>query len=368
LYDAKGNLQKQLTKGKYDVTEFLGYNADGTIAFYIAASEDGLNRYCCSVDLKSGKTSVINKTNGVHTATVSADGNFILDTYSNTTTPRTTLLMDKNGKELSMLLNATNPLVNYRPCGVRLSSIPSKDGSVSLNYRMFFPPDFDSTKKYPVLVYVYGGPHAQMITNTWLGAADMWLYYMAQNGYVVFTLDNRGSSNRGLAFEQATFRKFGTIETEDQLTGISFLQSQKYIDTTRVGVFGWSFGGFMSITLKSKTPYFKVAVAGGPVIDWGMYEIMYTERYMDTPKENEQGYKESNLMNYVKGVKGKLMLIHGTDDDVVLWQHSLNYLKTCVDEGVMVDYFVYPGHKHNVLGKDRVHLMKKVAEYFKENL
>jgi dipeptidyl-peptidase-4 len=191
---------------------------------------------------------------------------------------------------------------------------------------------------------------------------------MAQQGYIVFTLDNRGSGNRGRDFEQATFRKFGVAEREDQLVGISYLKKQPYVDASRVGVFGWSFGGFMTLGLMSKTEEFKVAVAGGPVTDWSLYEIMYTERYMDKPQDNPEGYKESEMSQYVKNIKGKLMLIHGTDDDVVLWQHSLQYIKKCVDEGVQVDYFVYPEHKHNVTGKDRVHLMQKVTDYFKLHL
>jgi dipeptidyl-peptidase-4 len=234
---------------------------------------------------------------------------------------------------------------------------------------MIYPAAFDSTKKYPVLVYVYGGPHAQMITNSWLGGADLWLYYMAQQGYIVFTMDNRGSMNRGLEFENATFRDLGKVEMEDQLAGVSYLKKLKYVDGARMGVYGWSFGGFMTTSLMTRTPdVFKLGVAGGPVIDWRMYEIMYTERYMDMPQNNAKGYHDADLTNYAKDLKGKLLLIHGTNDNVVLWQHTLTYLKKCVDEGVLIDYFVYPGHEHNVLGPDRVHLMRKISQYFKENL
>jgi dipeptidyl-peptidase-4 len=251
---------------------------------------------------------------------------------------------------------------------MRLFKIKAADGVTDLNCRMFLPADFDDAKKYPTLVYLYGGPHAQMITNSWLGGADMWLYYMAQQGFVVFTMDNRGSAYRGLNFENVTHRKLGVEEKADQLKGVDYLKSLKYVDAQRMGIYGWSFGGFMTTTMMSKTDVFKAGVAGGPVIDWSLYEIMYTERYMDTPKENPEGYAENNLLNHTKGLKGKLMLIHGTDDDVVLWQHSLKYIKKCVDEGVQLDYFVYPKHLHNVLGKDRVHLMQKITDYFKQNL
>ena len=230
---------------------------------------------------------------------------------------------------------------------------------------MYLPSDFDSTKKYPVIDYLYGGPHHQEVLNTFNGSGNLWFTYMAQHGFIVFTLDNRGSENRGKAFEQATFRNLGVAEMEDQLAGVNYLKKLPYVDATRIGVHGWSFGGFMTTSLMSRNPgVFKVAVGGGPVIDWSMYEVMYTERYMDTPETNPDGFKKSSLYQYIGNLKGKLLLIHGTDDDVVVWQHSLNYLKNCVDKNVQIDYFVYPGHQHNVLGKDRVHLMQKITDYF----
>ena len=209
-----------------------------------------------------------------------------------------------------------------------------------------------------------------MISNSWQGGqGDLWFYYLAQEGFIVYTVDGRGSGNRGKQFEQAIFRNCGNAEMEDQLTGLKYLKSLPYVDSTRIGVDGWSYGGFMAISLMTRFPgLFKVAVAGGPVVDWSMYEIMYTERYMDTPTTNVDGYEKSNLLNYVKNINGKLMLIHGTNDDTVVWQHSLMYLKKAIDLGKQVDYFVYPGHPHNVRGKDRVHLMNKITDYFKQNL
>jgi dipeptidyl-peptidase-4 len=251
---------------------------------------------------------------------------------------------------------------------MRISTIRNKN--TELYYRLYQPIDFDSTKKYPCIVYLYNGPHAQMITNSWLGgSANLWFQYMAQQGYVVFTIDGRGSDNRGKQFEQATFRNLGTAEAEDQLAGLDFLKKQNYVDMNRVGIHGWSFGGFMTTLMMLKHPgVYKVGVAGGPVIDWGMYEVMYTERYMDTQDENPEGYKTTNLLNFAENLQGKLLLIHGTSDDVVVWQHSINLLKKFVDKGILADYFVYPGHLHNVLGKDRLHLYKKVTDYFIQNL
>jgi dipeptidyl-peptidase-4 len=247
-------------------------------------------------------------------------------------------------------------------------NLKSPDGT-QLFGRLIKPSNFDATKKYPVVTYVYGGPHAQMVTNSWLGGGELWQHYLANKGYLVFVLDNRGSDNRGFEFESAVHRRIGVPELEDQDEGAKYLKALPYVDSTRMGVYGWSYGGFMSLSMQTRmNNTYKVAVAGGPVIGWDMYEVMYTERYMDTPQQNEAGYKNSNLLNYVDNLNGKTLLIHGTADNVVLWQHSLAFLKACVDKGKQVDYFVYPGHEHNVMGKDRLHLMTKVTDYFIGNL
>ena len=234
---------------------------------------------------------------------------------------------------------------------------------------MIKPSDFDSSKKYPALVYVYNGPHVQLVKNSWLGGAPMWMHWMAEQGYIVFTIDGRGSKGRSIEFEQAVHRQLGTLEMEDQIAGVKHLISLPYIDGDRLAVHGWSFGGFMTTSLMLRYPgIFKVGVAGGPVIDWDMYEIMYTERYMDTPEENQEGYDKARLYQYIPNLEGDLLMIHGVVDDVVLMQHSLEFVKQCVDAGVQMDYFVYPGHPHNVRGKDRVHLMEKVLKYVMDHL
>jgi dipeptidyl-peptidase-4 len=272
------------------------------------------------------------------------------------------------GRAFRTILASENPLREYAVGETKVFSIKATDGT-DLYCRMITPPNMDKTKKYPVMVYVYGGPHAQMVTGGWLGGSNLWMQYMAQHGYIVFTLDNRGSKNRGRAFEQAIFRNLGTIELDDQIAGVDYLRSLPYVDTARMGVHGWSYGGFMTTSLMLKRPgVFKVAVAGGPVIDWSYYEVMYTERYMDTPLENPAGYWNANLTNHVKNLNGRLLLIHGTSDPTVVWQHSLMFVKKCVDEKKQVDYMVYPGHEHNVLGPDRVHLLTKVTQYFDDFL
>lgn len=369
LYNRSGEVVKQLTTDKMPVTEFLGFQADNKFAYYLASANDGLDKLMYSVELKTGKTKLITRTSGTHTITLQNNGNYLIDMFSSTTIPRRVSVLDVNGAEYGSILNAVNPIADYKNCNITLVKIPSADAKYSLNGRLILPANYDANKKYPVIVYVYGGPHVQLVSNSWLAGADMWLYFMAQRGFIVFTLDSRGSLNRGLEFENATFRKLGTEEIADQLEGVKFLKKMPSVDSTRMGVYGWSFGGFMSTSLMTRTPgVFKVGVAGGPVIDWRLYEIMYTERYMDMPSENPKGYETADLTNYVSNLQGHLLLIHGTSDPTVVWQHTLTYLKKCVDNGVLVDYFVYPGHEHNVLGKDRVHLMKKITRYFNDYL
>jgi dipeptidyl-peptidase-4 len=310
----------------------------------------------------------LSKGEGVHKAIMDVSGSFFIDEFSGPGIPRQISVVNASGKNLKTLLSANDPLKEYLPVSREIYTIKNENGD-DLYCRIIKPAMFDSTKSYPVIVYVYGGPIISLITNNWLAGSDLWMMYMAQRGYVIFTLENRGTPLRGKTFEQATFQKLGTIEMEDQLTGIKHIMKLSYIDKNRMGIYGWSFGGYMSINMMTRNPgIFRAAVAGGPVIDWSFYEVMYTERYMDTPETNPVGYSQSNLLNYVEDLKGKMMLIHGTSDDVVVWQHSLMYLKKAVQKNVQVDYFVYPGHEHNVTGRDRAHLLTKVSEYFFQNL
>jgi dipeptidyl-peptidase-4 len=368
LYTTEGTLIKQLTKGNWVVTDFAGFDAKGKTAFYTSTAESGITRNFYSVEIKTGKINRITSGEGTHSATLSSDGNYIIDNFQSATVPREIAIYNTNGKKLQIIKQAESPLKDYQLGAMSLFKLKSENGD-DLFCRLFKPINFDSTKKYPVIVYLYNGPGVQMINNTWNGGGDLWFQYMAEHGFVVFTIDGRGSANRGLAFEQATFQHLGTIEMKDQLVGIAHLKNLKYVDANRMGLFGWSFGGFMTTSIMTRYPdIFKAAVAGGPVIDWSYYEVMYTERYMDTPQSNPAGYKEANVLNYVDNLKGKLLLIHGAQDNVVVWQHSILFLKACVDKGKQVDYFIYPGHEHNILGKDREHLYQKVTDYFMQNL
>ncbi|HEY6161455.1 MAG TPA: DPP IV N-terminal domain-containing protein, partial [Bacteroidia bacterium] len=379
LYKTDGTLVRQLTnyaapnvrRAYYTiVTDVLGFDEKGVNVYYTAVnSRNLLGREIRVAAIDGSHDDAITSGDGTHTAVLSPSGKYLIDTYSSISVPREISIIDKKGKKIQALLTAENPLKDYKLGQVRLFSIKAADNNTDLFCRMTFPIDFDSTKKYPAIVYLYNGPNVQLVTNSWLAGSDLWYQYMAEHGFIVFTVDGRGSANRGLAFEQCTFRHLGTEEMNDQLKGVDYLKSKSYIDASRLGVFGWSYGGFMTTSLMTRhAGVFKCAVAGGPVIDWSYYEVMYTERYMDTPKENPDGYKENSLLNYAQNLKGKLLIIHGTSDPVVVWQHSLLFLKKCVEKGTYPDYLVYPGHEHNVLGKDRAHLFHKITDYFMQNL
>lgn len=366
-FNTQGELLKQLTKGDYEITGLIGFSGDGKKVFFTSTKESPLEQRIYCVSTKGGGIREVSEGKGQHSGMVSPSGAYLIDRYSNPEVPTRIQLCSEKGKVVRVLKTATNPLDEYEQNTIELGSFEANGNE--LYYRIIKPYNFDPAKKYPVIQYVYGGPHAQMVRESWMGGASMFLHYMAQQGYVVFTVDNRGSDNRGAAFEQCTHRQLGTLEIEDQLSGLDFIKSKDYVDTARVGVHGWSYGGFMTTSLMLRTPNaFKVGVCGGPVINWAYYEIMYTERYMDTPEENPDGYDKNNLLNYVNNLKGRLLIVHGADDDVVLWQHSLAFVDKCVDEGVLFDYFVYPGHKHHVRGVDRVHLQKYMADYFIRNL
>jgi prolyl tripeptidyl peptidase. Serine peptidase. MEROPS family S09B len=321
------------------------------------------------LDVKSGKRILIGNKEGVHAATVSRSGKYLIDRYSSTSVPRSINLIDIKTNKSINLLTAANPFEGFVMPTIEVGTIKAADEQTDLYYRMVKPSNFDPSLKYPVIVYVYGGPHAQMITNAWQNSARGWDIYMANKGYIVFTLDNRGSDNRGLEFENCTFRHLGIEEGKDQVKGVQFLKSLPYIDGNRIGVHGWSFGGHMTTALLLRYPdIFKTGVAGGPVIDWSYYEVMYGERYMDTPGSNPEGYQTCNLKNLAGNLKGHLLIIHDDHDDTCVPQHTLSFMKACIDARTYPDLFIYPGHKHNVAGRDRVHLHEKITRYFEDNL
>lgn len=379
LYDTTGKLIRQLTSGRWVVQRMLGFDPKGehlyitgTAPHPLSSSDEGssMEVYGWQVNLKSGKRSCFTHRKGVHNLLVSPSGKYAIDQYSAPDVPNEIdIVRVKDGKETVSLLKADHPYHGYAMPEVVGGTLKAADEVTDLHYRLIKPVDMDPTKKYPVIIYVYGGPHSQQVTGNYLYGGRPWEFLMAQKGYVMFILDNRGTSNRGRDFEQVIHRQLGTHEMADQMKGVDFLKSLPYVDGDRIGVYGWSYGGFMSTNLTLTYPdIFKVCVAGGPVIDWKLYEIMYGERYMDRPQDNPEGYEANNISLKAGNLKGKMLLIHGANDPVVVWQHSLTLMKACVDARTYPDYFVYPGHLHNVLGRDRVHLHEKITRYFDENL
>lgn len=366
LYNIDGKLVRTLTKNAFVATGIKGRDQKGNVLF-TATGADPRESHLFSVSLR-GKQRQLTTESATHNTTVMDGGSYFVDHYQSVDVPRVIQLKNTSGSTEKQLLNASNPWEGSNIPTPELGSILGPDGS-TLYTRMIKPIDFDLNKKYPVLVYVYGGPHAQMVTNSWNAGAPLWMNEFANRGYIVFTLDNRGSAHRGTAFEQQIHRQLGTVEMEDQLAGVNYLKSLPYVDGDRMAVHGWSYGGFMTTSLMLRQPgTFKAGVAGGPVTDWAYYEVMYGERYMDRPSENPEGYEANKLHNYVSNLQGDLLLIHGTVDDVVVMQHNLSLVKSFIDAGVQMDFFPYPMHPHNVRGKDRVHLMTKVLNYIEESL
>ena len=358
---------RQIEKGDYVVTAFGGFDDKGNV-YYTSTEVSPLQRHFYKVNLADGKKVQITKKHGTHSVIPSKSGDFFLDFYTSTDVPRAVDIQDAQGRFFAPLYLADNPLQDYNLGVTEIDSIKAEDGQM-LYTRIIKPYNFDENVKYPVIVYVYGGPHAQLITDSWLAGAGIYLNYLAQEGFIVFTVDNRGSADRGEAFEQVIHRQCGQMEMHDQMTGIEYLKKKPYVDPERIGSDGWSYGGFMSTSLKINYPEtFKVSVAGGPVINWKYYEIMYGERYMDTPQENPEGYELTALDNKTDKLEGKLLIIHCTTDPTVVWQHSLSFVENAIHNGKQLDYFVYPGHDHNVYGPDRAHLITKITEYFKDNL
>ncbi|MDE6721293.1 MAG: S9 family peptidase [Bacteroidaceae bacterium] len=368
IYDVAGKLVKQLTTGKFEVMDVLGFNTKAKTIIYTSNEQNPLQKNVFSVNMK-GKRTLLGNDTGWHNATLSESGKYFTDKYSSPLIPRNIDVVSTEDGTSTNLLSAADPWASYQVPEIKIGTIKAADGVTDLYYRLILPTDFDPNKKYPAVVYVYGGPHAHNIDATRNWGARGWDIWMAQQGYVMFCLDNRGSEHRGLDFEQATFRQLGVEEMKDQLKGVEFLKSLPYVDGDRLGVHGWSFGGFMTTSLMTTYPdVFKVGVAGGPVIDWHFYEVMYGERYMDTPQSNPEGYESTSLLNKAKNLKGRLMVIYGGNDPVCVPQHTLSFMRACIDANTYPDLFTYPGDGHNMTGTDRIHLHNVITRYFNDHL
>lgn len=370
LYNKEGQLIKQLTQGDWLVQDILGFNTARKEMIIASTEISPLQTNIFNQNVKTGKRTLLGQQDGTHSARLSASGTYLIDNFTSFNVPREISILPTNGKAGVNLLTATDPMKEqYNLPEITLGTIKAADGKTDLYYRLIKPVNFDPNKKYPAIIYVYGGPHAQLIHNNRFYDARGWDLYMAQKGYVMLTVDSRGSDNRGLEFENCTFRQLGVEEMKDQVEGAKFLQSLPYVNADKIGVHGWSFGGFMTTNLMLTYPeIFKVGVAGGPVIDWQYYEVMYGERYMDTPKTNPEGYKNSNLKLKAGNLKGRLEVIIGGADPTCVPQHSYTFLRACIDAGTHPDFFVYPEDGHNMMGRDRVHLHEHITRYFENHL
>ena len=372
LYNLDGSLVKQITRGEYEVEGFIQFDKKGENIFIYANKNNLDGRDAYRVNLKNGTMECLtnyNSAEGTHTVVINDEGTRMVDYFSAVDNPGEVNYVININKPANHrdynIYRAENPLKDYAMPGVELGTIKAADGKTDLYYRLITPPNMEKGKKYPTLVYVYGGPHSQLVTDSWLGGGNLYFMFLAQQGYVVFTVDNRGTDNRGFEFESCTHRHLGEIEMADQMEGVKFLKSLPYVDQDRMGVEGWSFGGFMTITMKLAHPeVFKVGCAGGPVIDWKWYEIMYGERYMDTPQENPEGYEANSLLNKAQNLEGRLLVIQGAEDNTVVPQHSTEFIERCINNFKQVDYFMYPHHEHNVLGRERLHLYQKMFDYY----
>ena len=369
IYNKEGKLVKQLTSGKFVIQDVLGFNEKQKSIVVTSNEANPIQYNTYAIDVKSGKRTLLDNGRGSHHAVLSESGQWFYDKYTEPDVPRNIdLIQTKTGKALRLMTNE-DPWKDYLQPIFECGSIKAADGVTDLYYRMVKPADFDPTKKYPTVIYVYGGPHAHNVEASWHWHSRSWETYMAQKGYILFIMDNRGSENRGRDFEQATFRQLGQIEMQDQMKGVDYLRTLPYVDMNRLGVHGWSFGGFMTISLMLNYPdVFKVGVAGGPVIDWKWYEVMYGERYMDTPESNPEGYAKSSLIAKAKNLKGKLQIITGYNDNTVVPQHCLSFLDACIKAGTQPDFFAYPGEEHNMRGHASVHLHERITQYFEDYL
>ncbi|GET46136.1 S9 family peptidase [Capnocytophaga felis] len=368
-YNLNGKLIKQITDFKWVVQNILGFDPKGKFVFISGTGKDPREKHTYKIELKNPKKiTALTKIAGTHKTQLSTDAKFLIDSYSSVSIPQNIDIINTESGVNNNILTAKNPLENLAIGTTELLEIKADDGT-PLYGKIHKPKNFNPSKKYPVLVYVYGGPHAQMVTNSWLADSYLWMPVFAQNeDYIVFTLDNRGSANRGFAFESVIHRQLGEMEIKDQLSGVEYLKSLPYVDSSRIAVHGWSFGGFMASSLMLRHPkVFTTSVAGGAVTDWKFYEIMYGERYMDTPEQNPEGYENSRVGKYLNNLEGKLLFIHGSVDDVVVPQHVLSIMQESITKKKLVDLSIYPMHAHGVRGADHANLVQRILDYVKTN-
>ena len=370
LYNLEGQQLAQLTKGEWEVTGVNGIDEAKGLVYFTSTAKSPLERQVYVVSTNGSGMTQITFGDGTHGADMPTGANNIVDTYSNSMNPPRQDLLTANGKTIATINeNKVAELAEYHLSTPEVLSVTARDG-VQLNAVMIKPPDFSAQKRYPVLVSTYGGPHAQVVRNVWGGANFLWHQLMAQKGYIVFLLDNRGSAGRGHAFETPLHLRLGEHELSDQRDGVKYLRSLPYVDGNRIGIWGWSYGGHMTLhAMFEAGDDFKVGFAGGPVTDWRYYDSIYTERYLGLPQQNEKGYRDSSPANYASQLKGKLLIAHGTGDDNVHYANTLSVINDLIDAGKYVEVLAFPGRGHGVSDPPaRRVLMERVTKFFLDNL
>ena len=370
LFDLEGKQLAQVTKGDWEVTGLDAVDEARGLVYFTATEKSPLERHLYRVALDGSAFTRISKEEGTHTAVFAPSNAAFTDTYSNAATPSRQDLYRADGSRVAVINeNKVAELADYHLSPMEFLSLKSRDG-VPLNASILKPPDFDAQKKYPVIVATYGGPHAQVVRNGWGGSSFLWHELMAQKGYIIFSLDNRGSEGRGHAFETPLHFRLGAQELSDQLDGVQYLKSLPYVDANRIGIWGWSYGGHMTLhAMFEAGDDFKVGFAGGPVTDWRYYDTIYTERYLGLPQKNEKGYQDSSPVKYAGQLKGKLLIAHGTGDDNVHFANTLAVINDLIEAGKYVEVLAFPGRGHGVSDPPaRRVLMYRVTQFFLDNL
>jgi len=368
LHERDGTLVHQVTKGAFDVQQLLAVDPAGTTVWFEASGEDPRQRHLFAAAIDGDEIRQITRERGSHRSDLAPDATRAAIVWSNLETPPGARLLDLRSGAAVSLPQPPDPLATFALPTQRMFQVKTDDDTVLYGH-LALPPDLAEGQRCPVLLYVYGGPHVQLVTDEWFGGAPLWLQAFASEGYVVCRLDNRGTPNRGIDFEQTVFRRLGVLEVQDQLRAVEWLAQQPFVDKARIGVHGWSFGGYMTLRLLLAAPTtFACGVSGAPVTDWGLYETGYTERYMDLPAENPDGYQVSSCLPYAGQLQRPLLLVHGTDDHTVVWAHTLQFVDRCIDAGKQLDYFPYPMQQHGLVGRDRAHFLNLLHDWLGRHL
>ena len=372
LYNLKGKQVRQITKGNYDVTDFYGIDESNNTVYFASSERSPMPRDIYAVQLNGKNKKTLTNKIGTNSATFSTNYKYFINQYSNANSPYYFSLFDAKGNEVRMLKdnsNLNNSLAEYPFSQKEFFNFKTSE-SIDLNGWMMKPYNFDETKQYPVFMYLYGGPGSQQVTDSWGGSNFLWYQMLTQQGYIVACVDNRGTGARGSEFKKCTYQQLGKLETEDQIEANRYLANLPYVDGSRIGIFGWSYGGYMSsLCLLKGADEFKMAIAVAPVTNWRYYDSIYTERYMRTPQENASGYDDNSPINHVEKLKGKYLLVHGSADDNVHYQNTMEMTNALVNANKQFDLFIYPNKNHGIYGGyTRLHLFTKMTNFIKENL